>query len=305
MNILPNDILLDIAEYTTIPRNAGRYSSIGLSNYELLRRILYYDQSFSYNEWIRLLEKKREFQSRYGDSNEMKLISLIKKYENKHNISIYIFNMISRDRYTAQGTDSFGIIQDIRDIFGQSLLAVITPGHIQGRYILNIDNFQTLFPDYNIVYTYMNPREDPISMFVGPVGEPQWIGTTKNYEVAKLGDTPNSLEEVLARTISRETMRKNIISSPLYYLAEFLLLIPFTFQMYNLSTIYIQTPSSRGVRVESIRSLLPPDIRDIVEFDYYDEEGTRHIDIVFPNETLTASFWNNMSRILRFFEPYR
>ena len=316
MNVLPDDLRLNIAEYTPIARNANRLSSIGVNDRELLYRIRQYDPSFDYNRWKLLIGRKRSLSDQYRDSLSMQLISLVDQYKRDTGIDVQIF--IHRNNpsfYDAKSTS----LPDLVSLISQSLNIPVNNVRITERdnkYLLIIYDGNYTFTDNKSVEAFMHPytsqERSADTTLNNPCMEKEWeeyyINTRKFEDIVLAGSIPNTLEEYLSFIVQRDRQRNVIVQDTIFPLYEFLMNQPFQVE-YGVNgefdSISFIFPIRYNILSGQIISLLPIELRNNVSVYESPEQQMYYIVIIFNNEIDASNTFSSLQKIHTFFYPLR
>ena len=298
MNILPDELRLQIIEYTPPARDPDRYSSIGLSNYDILKRIHQYDPTFDYNEWNRLQRMKPIYQDRYNSDSK---IDNIFDVEEKYKMTVSITDTID-NKYPQRSQ----ILLDIARTLEIDPLLVDIRNCQSGRCIY-VNHPSITYDDLYKARLYTNPyMETYFSSFNEERDTEEVIEMTnipdpdhvQDAYIAMISYVPSSLEEVLAHTIMRSREKVSVMSLPSYPLFELINSVYFSIEYTDGDTLSIKADE---LYQDEIVAHFPSEYKDYIETDGYSIYFSDNTNI--PPTLHMKNIVEELARIYRFQYP--
>jgi len=311
---LPDELRLDIAEYTAIARDTDRYSSMGVSDLELLHRIRRYEPSFNYNVWRQHLQKKKHLQELYLQSPSMALIKIADEYPKDILITIYKLNTNFNKRPIPDlFQDLLGRISNTTGVSIENLHMMQTGS----EYTLIINDRSGIFADFESVHAFVHPYteitsvEYGIVLFNNPSMQKIWIAESNPRkalnEIAIIATTPNTLEEYLSHVASRDQHGSRIRRDRLFSLYELFIDQPYQVEYSTddnghwLNMLFV---SDSNITLERILSVLPPDLQKYVISSKESIIGNTK-DICIGGNDKMGEIFHDLFEIHRYFFPLR
>jgi hypothetical protein len=295
MNILPNEIRLDIAEYVLIPRREGRMNDLDLSNTEIIERIQLYDPSFSFNTWKKQLQEKRDLYEKYSNTPGYHLMELVYQYETETGTHPYI--RFTRQQHKYKSSSLPLLEEEIKKEFS------LRDDEIYGSFIDNTPVITIIDPDdrfhdRDIALVMIDPYTDTITNIHIP-------GTSYLAKYAEIASTIDTLEEYLHHVIIRAN--EDIFSRDLYPFYEYISSMKFHLKYVDASdtddyidlTIIGDNPPS----VEMIKAYLSENIRQSVTMmsSQYDDSTTN----IFIYSAMIADMYDELFSIHVYLHPIK
>jgi len=263
MNTLPDELRLQIIEYTAPARDVDRYSSVGISDYTLLQHIHQYDPHFDYNEWKRLHRMK----SMHQDTEYINdILSVEKKYRMPVHIVKDLRTIYSRKSVilldVARMLDVDMSLIDIKDCSSGRCIYVDHPT-ITSEDLQRARIYRDPYPDYS----YEEIDEDNHSsdmLFVTNIPD---VNRVQDAHIAMISNVPDTLEECLTRAVSEVRTRIIVTEMAAYPLFELLNSTYFSI-LYDRDHPYDLYISSDGLSSDEIIAHFPSEYHDSLSVNH-------------------------------------